>query len=87
MNMTKLSKYLKKKGVFKLKERYFVEYSVSQQCFHIDTVNRTFMKNLELALNNISNDYQVIAIAENYDEANNIVYKVRKELKSIREKI
>ncbi len=66
-----------------MEERYFVEYSVSQQCFHIDTINRTFETNINSIINDISNDYKVITIVDSYKEAQEYIRNFKKNLGQI----
>ena len=48
---------------------YVAEYSASQGCFHVDTLQRTLRLNQANALEQRSLDYQIIAICSSDDEA------------------
>lgn len=66
-----------------MKEKYFVEYSVSQRCFNIDTVNRIFETNLNSVINSIPNDYKVLTITDSYEDAQNFIQKLKKEFQDL----
>jgi hypothetical protein len=48
---------------------YVIEYSVKQDTIHIQPLLERLKKNLNLAIDKISCDYQPIAIASNHDSA------------------
>lgn len=59
---------------------YTAEYSASQNCFHVDTLQRVLRLNRANALGQRSVDYQIIAICNSDDEAMDVCRKFRKEL-------
>lgn len=64
-----------------VKERiWVVEYSDIQNCFNITTLEDSVDYNLDLFIKKNNNDYQIIALARDYDEANGLV-KVLREVK------
>lgn len=65
--------------------KYTVEYSVEQGCFHIERLKLTLERNLMDMFDGNSNDYKVIAICDDYDEANNFVKNCKKAMENIKE--
>lgn len=61
-------------------EKYVVEYSKSQNCFNITTLEKSINTNKQIFKNKISSDYQIIELSDSYEEASSIVKELRKEL-------
>lgn len=62
-------------------ELWSVEWSESQQCFHVDYLTKVLTKNREIFIDpNYCNDWSILFIAKSYSEAHKFVEK----LKSIR---
>lgn len=59
---------------------WVLEYSVSQDYFNIDTLERVLEMNIEAMKAKMSNDYKIIAICENQDEARYLADKFRREI-------
>lgn len=54
-----------------------VEYSARQDCFNIDTLESVLKTNIRQMKQKIDCDYRIIAIVNNYQEANKICEKAR----------
>lgn len=52
-----------------LDDMYCVEYSVSQQCFHIDTLQQIVIQNKITVEQGTSTDYKIVAVCSSYDNA------------------
>lgn len=63
-----------------MKEKYVVEYSNSQSCFNIATLEKVINTNKQIFKNKISSDYQIIELVDSYEEASSFVKELRKEL-------
>lgn len=63
-----------------MSQYYAAEYSVSQNCFHVDTLQRVLRLNQTNALGQRSVDYQIIAICTSEDKAMDICQKFREKL-------
>lgn len=50
-------------------EIYTVEYSVSQNCFHVDTLDKVLMMNRTNCRSKNSVDYQIIDLCNSYEQA------------------
>ena len=66
--------------------KYTVEYSVEQGCFHIERLKLTLERNMMDMFDGNSNDYKVIAICDDYDEASAFVQHCKKAMGTLREK-
>ena len=55
-----------------------VEYSRSQDAFHVDSLDHILEMNQRNAMNMEGNDYQVLAVFENYDDAGKFAQEFRK---------
>jgi hypothetical protein len=55
-----------------------VEFSASQNCFHIDELKYVLTMNQQNAMRRNSNDYQIIALVETDEEADEFVEEFRK---------
>ena len=75
----------RKKGEVIPMIKYTVEYSVEQSCFHIERLKLTLERNLMDMFDGNSNDYKVIAICDDYDEASNFVKNCKKAMENIKE--
>lgn len=53
-----------------MNDLWVAEYSVSQGCFHIHTVESMMKKNLSAIVERRSSDYLPFAVCKNSDEAN-----------------
>jgi hypothetical protein len=56
-----------------LTEVYTVEYSVLQNCYHIDTLDKTLRNNLSAVDRELNNGYLIIGIFKNYEAASDFV--------------
>lgn len=63
---------------------YAAEYSGSQNCFHVDSLDRALAMNRSNALDKRSNDYQILAITKTMDEAQAYCKEFRKKQKDRR---
>jgi len=54
-----------------------LEYSVSQNCFHIQTLKETIQENMMNAFNRGNNDYVLLAVFENELDAHDFSEKFR----------
>ena len=52
-----------------MKDKWVLEYSVSQDCFNVDTKERILQKNRLAMYEQMSNDYKIIGEFETEDEA------------------
>ena len=53
-----------------MRDKYAIEYSGKQKCFHIDILEKTLEKNLKDFKNGIfKNDYKIIEICDSYEIA------------------
>ena len=52
-----------------MKDKLVLEYSVSQDCFNVDTKERILQKNRLAMYEQMSNDYKIIGEFETEDEA------------------
>lgn len=59
---------------------FTVEYSVRQNCFHIDTIERTLETNIRTSINQIDVDYRIIGIFSSYEEATKYVREFRAKI-------
>lgn len=64
-----------------MKNYYVAEYSVSQDCFHIETMIELVKENLMIAFDGLEVDYIPIGFFETELEANDFIEKVRPEIK------
>lgn len=62
-----------------MSQYYTAEYSASQDCFHVDSLDHVLRMNSINALKKRSVDYQIIAICSSDDEAMDVCRKFRKE--------
>lgn len=51
---------------------YAVEYSATQDCFHVDALDHVLHLNQQNALHKKSNDYEIICICDSMDRANEV---------------
>ncbi len=56
-----------------ISKMWVVEYSVNQQCFHIEHLEDYVANNICNIIENTSTDYQLVAICENHEEARNFI--------------
>lgn len=56
-----------------LHEIYTVEYSTTQRCYHIDTLDRTLANNLIAVARNINNGYLLIGLFLSHEAAADFV--------------
>lgn len=57
----------------KIKDLWVVEYSVSQQCFHVDTLGDSINNNQFICVNQRPVDYLIIAICDTYEQAHGFI--------------
>ena len=58
------------------RDKYYVEFSVKQGCFHIDTLERIKKANINLCVRRISNGYVIVGGPFTYSEAYDFMEKV-----------
>ena len=58
---------------------YVAEYSGSQNCFHVDSLNRALAMNRSNAMDKRSTDYMILVITETMDEAQAYCKEFRKK--------
>ena len=63
------------------KEQWSVEYSRSQECFHVDDLDYTLQRNMRTLLNGGA-DYKIIAIFDTQNEACEFASKCREKMES-----
>lgn len=57
-----------------------VEYSVNSKQFFYDTLENTIKRNLVAIKENFSNDYKIVGLCRDIDEALNYIRNIKKEL-------
>ena len=57
-----------------------VEYSVGEKQFFYDTLENIIKRNLNSIKDNVSNDYKIIGICKNFDEAIEYIKTIKKEI-------
>jgi hypothetical protein len=57
---------------------WVVEYSKVQDSFYVTTLEDSIAKNRRMYESNSNNDYQIIALAGSYDEAHEIINKLKR---------
>jgi hypothetical protein len=57
---------------------WVVEYSKMQGCFHVTTLEDSVARNRRMYDNDANNDYQIIALADTFEEANEIARKLKR---------
>lgn len=63
-----------------MRNYYVAEYSVSQNCFHVETVNDLLKVNMHASLQKQINDYLPIGFFETEIEAHDFIEKIRPTL-------
>ena len=58
-----------------------VEYSKTQGCFHIDTLDEVIKTNCVMFLKGVSNDYQIIGIYDTYEQGNAAIRRFEQKLR------
>lgn len=61
-------------------KKWALEYSVSQNCFNVDTKERILQKNRSAMYEGVSNDYKIIEEYETEKEALEAASKLRKKI-------
>lgn len=61
-------------------KKWVLEYSVSQNCFNVDTKEQILQKNRSAMYEGVSNDYKIIEEYETEEEALEAASKLRKKL-------
>lgn len=56
---------------------YFIEYSVEQGCFHVESVDEAFRSNARAAMEGRQLTYLPIAAANTREECNAIITQIR----------
>ena len=65
--------------------KWSVEYSISQDCFHVDDLKNVLNINLnDMFLENENTDYKIIAIFDTQDEACKYANKCKRKLEEMR---
>lgn len=59
-------------------EKFTVEWSEKQQCFHIDTMQGILQKNTEMYLNHINNEFALIGIFNSHKIAHEFIVELKK---------
>lgn len=49
---------------------WVAEFSASQGCFHVDTLDHTLLRNVDAVRRRATNDYQIFGIFETAEQAN-----------------
>lgn len=62
-------------------EIYTIEYSASQNCFHVDTLDKVLMMNRTNCRSKNSVDYQIIDLCNSYEQAMEKCQKFKKAYK------
>ena len=57
---------------------WVVEYSKVQDSFYVTTLEDSVAKNRRMYENDSNNDYQIIALAGSFEEANEIIKKLKR---------
>jgi len=65
---------------------YFVEYSNTQKCFHINDIETMIEQNRKNALENGSSDYFCIGMYFTYEQAEEFIKKFKKRLEERKER-
>ncbi len=60
-------------------ERFCLEYSVSQECFHIELLEEVLRNNRKHAIEKMSNDYKIMFIGDTTHECLDEVRRFKKE--------
>lgn len=63
-----------------MENKIIVEYSISQKSFFYDTVKNTVERNINMIIENVNNDYKIIGIVDDIDQALNYINDFKKEL-------
>jgi len=61
-------------------KKWSVEYSISQDCFHVDDLERILKSNTVDMFLKHENDYKIIAIFETQKEANEFADECRRKI-------
>lgn len=61
-----------------ISEKYFVEYSVDQGCFHVDPISVTVEKNFRAVMRGQRSTYVPIGIADSIEQAHSLAEGYRK---------
>lgn len=64
-----------------MKELWTVEWSGSQQCFHVDTLEKTLSQNLQAYAEGRVNDYQILGIVKSQADAHKFADSLKQEVK------
>lgn len=57
---------------------WVVEYSRVQDSFYVTTLTESVTKNRNMYENDSNNDYQIIALAGSYEQAHEIIEKLKR---------
>ncbi len=63
--------------------KWSVEYSISQDCFHVDDLDNVMQKNLRRVFEGVDADYKIIAIFDTQDDACEYASNLRKKLEDL----
>lgn len=61
----------------KLANIHVVEFSLSQNAFHIETLSEALMCNMKSAMARTQSDYQILAVCDSYEAASDICTKFK----------
>jgi hypothetical protein len=68
-----------------MKEIWVVEYSKTQDCFHISTITESVITNLIAFYEKTNNDFQIISLAHTYEGAREIANQLSKHASNTKE--
>lgn len=63
-----------------MENKIIVEYSISQKSFFYDTVKNIIARNINMIIENVNNDYKIIGVVDNIDQALNYINDFKKKL-------
>jgi RPA family protein len=80
----KISQYEEVIKMINFSEYYVLEFSLTQNAWHIDTLERTLKRNMRWFLKGPKgNDYKILAVSKNKDELREIEKMLLEQKKSI----
>lgn len=60
---------------------YVAEYSNKQECFHVDTLEKSLKMNIGAIINKYNNDYLIFGVFKTWEEAHAACDKLREKMK------
>ena len=61
---------------------YVAEYSNNQECFHVDTLEKSLNSNIETIINKWNNDYLTFGVFETWEEAHAACDKLKEKMEN-----